>query len=337
MNLDEYLRRETKDILDSLEKLNNETLPSLQREKDACEKDKRELTKKEERASAALLCCDDELDRIGERLKQLRKRQDQLFRRRLVLERGRDACLDEANEPKARIEVLNRRIQETVKRKEALREQLKAKRLEAFAKYLGETRERLNAEAVSSKELESKRASRADLEAARHSDPKVMELWERRVELKTLIRNAKIHSNRLVLEGILHDIERSIEQLFPGALAVEEYDLTSIAEEILYSSVSETEIYIFLPFDKGDLQAINVSPVDRCAIVALRFAYALGKLVSLSPGECKIEVGKHRWAILRFPRKRELINCRFTLELSREIPCPIIIHPLPSELEELLL
>jgi len=337
MNLAECLRRETKDILDTLKKLNDETLPSLQREKDTREKDKRELARKRKRASEALECCRKELDAIGERLAQLRKRQGQLIQRSLIIERGRDSCLDEAKEPEARIKALNRKIQEAVKNKEALKEQLKAKRLEAFGKYLNKTRERLNAQAVSSKELESKRASRADLEAARHSDPTVMELWERRVELKTLITSAKIPSNRLVLEELLHDIERSIDQLFPGALSLEEHDIDPVTEEILYASVSGKHTYVFLPCDKNDLYSITVKPADRFAVVALRLAYALGKLVSLSPGECKIEVGKHGWAILRFPRKSELINCRFDLVLSGEISCPIAIHPLPSELEELLL
>ena len=337
MNLSEHLRQKTKEILNSLEKLENETLCNLQREKDALEKDKKELAEKEKRTSTAISRCQAELDKIGERLTQLRKRHGQLIRRLSVLKGGRDSYLDEVKEPEASIESLNRKIQRAVNNKDRLKKELKAKRLEAFAHYLAETRERLNTQAVNSKELESKRASRKALEAARHSNPEVMELWERRVELKDLTETAKVHSNKVVLQQLLQDIERSIDQLFPGALTVEKCDIAAVSGEILYSSISGEKTCIFLPLDKNDLKFISENPADRHTVVALRLAYALGKMMSASPGECKIKVGKHGWAMLISPRNPELINCRFSVTLSEDISCPISIHPLPTELEKLVL
>lgn len=337
MNLSEHLRQSTKEILDSLEKLDNEVLRNLQREKDAREKDKKELAEKEKRASAAISRCQDELDKLGKRLTQLRKRRDQLIRRLSVLKGGQESYLDEAKEPEASIERLNRKIQQAVEDKEKLEEKLKAKRLEAFTRYLAETRERLDTQAADSKELESKRASRKALEKARHSDPEVMELWERRVELKNLTKTAKVYSNKVMLQQLLQDVERSIDQLFPGALTVERYDVAAVSEEILYSSISGEKTCIFLPFDKNNLRFISENPTDRRTRVALRLAYALGKMMSASPGECKIKVGKHGWAMLISPRKPELVNRRFSVTLSEDISCSISIHPLPIELEELVL
>lgn len=336
MNLSEHLRKKTREIRSSLEQLENETLPNLQREKDSWEKDKEKLIEKGKRVSTAISRCEGELDAIGKKLMYLRKRRDQLISRLSTLE-GADSYRVKAKTPEARIQRLSRELQQVINDKNRLETNLKKQRIEAFTDYLAEVRDRLDLQAVSSRELSSKRASKKALEEARHKEPEIMEIWEKRVELKRMLQTAEVESNRKMLQQILEDTENSIEKHFPGALSLENQDLSTISEEIFYSYASGGKTYFFLPFDKDDLRSIGEKPVGSRTMIALRLAYAFGKLMSVSPDACKVQGGSHGWLLLVFLKHEALQGQRFSVMLSKDIACPITIKRLPSELEGLVL
>ena len=346
MELYDLLRHKTNDIRSALNQLNNERVPSLGQKIKALEKQYGDIETEIADKTEHVKNLKSRLDAIAQRLRQLEEEKDRL-------QAERPQILDELNvieeELKRRrsdkerlaeqIAELKASLHEAVEERNILNKELRQRELEALQTYLSETRSRLNELAMISKDLAQKRAMRKRLEEQRHRDPNIMSLWERRVELRKLLRETRIEANRQALECLLQEVEKEIEERFPGALEVESSGLDSVPQETLYAiQYPETEtLAVLLPISREDFDLLRNNHTDPLLVLLLRLGWALARQAATAPLDCLIKLGSHDWVIAIFKKpESDIIGKVFPVPLSGGETLTLRVKLLPHELQDLV-
>lgn len=203
------------------------------------------------------------------------------------------AAAGQRKKARTQAESLEFQIKKLVEEKARLHDRLMSARLNAFHAYLEEFEARLVQQISAQEDRSEKIISQKKLEQARHEDAKVMEMYEARTELQKLLKVSNVPAVRHQLELQLREIDRQLENLFPGALSIEtEIDGVAEIEEIFFASARESGTRIFLPISRTAWSALAKGESDFNASTALRLVWALSKGLELTGANARFQAGK---------------------------------------------